>query len=1488
MKKRYLSLLSLLLVGIMLLGSLAACKNPEETTGSTTETEIGSDSNSETKIENQTKETDTETKATTGKETEVSTESETETETKTHSEDTLTESASSETSDSSETVTVTETEPATVTEEDTTPKLSIDNGELIEYAEKLSNAVSVYNPDPSKTDIVMNNANMTLEYELAGSQPQLVTALKNSKGNEYIRNTMDVFVRTTSGNTYYSSNTLTDTATNIYRLGYYYYDVRLENQDFAPSPTVISEKEIPLKVKGYKHLSKPRLKNGEMYTYVDGGTDPYFVFDVNPYSADQYTYLQLSLKVESANAETIDVYYISDETSYHDFNKVTFSLIPDGEYHTYTVCLSTSRGYTGTISSLRIDFSGEQGTSYTFNSAKLLEADTSDVPDLKLGRFFQVYSDKLHHYAQFCATSKVTNIDAVGVLTELEADRVVSLVIKDKNGFHSSIAEVDFDSAEYVGFDIKDTGIFGYIIPTGEYGGKLEVTLKDGVYSIIQTLTPPQNTISPSTTGTNNANDFYIGQRIYTDNSHDFSKFINEAETERHPLTVDNVRINGRESAGASFLGYDPLRGSYRFKVNGTGFGTAYYQSPNKHYNVTFTLTGDEYDRKMYVSTYTTSGGLECAVLLDDDMLLLPVPVEVCKNFVGDGECNIYNMDEPSYGETYVPMLLKAEEEIGYTIVNLYQNWGKYPLKQLSSIQYFYPYYHLSTGVTESNCIVPYAFVGPYLPDHRAMSAPLWADQPQHTLGGHHRFLGYTDADGNYSASQHINDKIVSHGPTFAEVEMNYISDDGKIKATYTHMEMPQTDENRTYYIMEYEVLEDISFKDFKNDFQFYSVRQTGTGSTYKKVGYLNEKNESVIVDAMAVGDEAAYVLGDYYPYFDFFYVPDYTNENGYVNLSFIVADSSFTIGGEKSDARFIVTNKNETLYLSLNLEEVTLKKGDKFTIRAILTPWGSQESIYDGSNGKAPDQNVLDVRENSVIDPFKLTAVSDCEIIDNGFLPSLRTTHGKRATFTVSGGENNVTVRAYGFNTLTAPVIQEQIDGKWVDYVVDSSQTPDALGNSHYYDGYTVQYDGDGTFSYSFVLTMTGDEERTFRIVSSKAFFGWPEIVVPEEETPIDVYSGAANLDIKLEGAKGVGRTEIIEENGKSFVRIYGNNTDGEGHFTPFVAGDKKETGSYVVVKYRIPTSNSEAAGCFEIFTSTVNSSATAGDQVYCYNLKKDGFWHVILIDISKENHPTFKADEEKYYANYLRLDFFSMKMSEESCIDIEYVGMSSDLQSIFELNSDMNTVTLVTQGTVETYYDVKTGNQVEESGDGKLPKVEYVSPDSDYTESTVKFASCIDMINGWGKGENKRLTNIGATSIKAPDVLDYGVTTVNGHQLIFTGWAVVDGGADRYVWSVDGGVTWHDAIAVKPLTAATADHMTSAKAKLGGYEFVDYEASSANCSFQGTVGGGASVNGLYADLSDYAGETVEITFAVVPKTAPDTLCIIVHVKNVQVAEAE
>ncbi|MBO7296516.1 MAG: hypothetical protein J6V39_04575, partial [Clostridia bacterium] len=561
-----------------------------------------------------------------------------------------------------------------------------------------------------------------------------------------------------------------------------------------------------------------------------------------------------------------------------------------------------------------------------------------------------VYSDKMNHVVRVCAAEDTTGIAEIGQITEIAADTVDKLIVKDANGEHTSLDGVDWASAEYIAFDIKGVGILGYILLKDASSGSMQVTLSDGKYTIVQSRTPEGGTILAPVNSTEN--DFYMGQRIYTDLSHDFDAFRKAANEERNPLSAENIKVDTKKAPYASFIGYNAIRGAYQFEMEPqSNFNTPYYESWNKHYNLVFDITGDDVDRNIYVMTYAHGTCLENGVLLGKGDMLLPVSLEVCKNFTHEKEEPLFDCGDDAFSETYFPVALKSGKTEHFTVLNLYQNWGNYPLKQISSIQFFSPYYHLSTGVSESNCIAPYYVYHKdlfTLPDHRAMSAPLWSEmedpesgiQPQHTNGGQHAFLQYFTEDGKHYASDNTLNIINSYGPTYADIDMSYISDDGKIKVTYNHMEMPQTDENRTYYQMTYEVLEDVSFQNFKRDFSFYSVR--GLSGDYEKLGYLDASNKPQMVTNTEESNPVYYTLGDQFPYFDMCKI--YTgNTKDYVNVAFLVASSEFIIGGQKCTAPFVVKNVSLASYLTLDLEQVTLKKGDTFTINAIIMPWGSQ-----------------------------------------------------------------------------------------------------------------------------------------------------------------------------------------------------------------------------------------------------------------------------------------------------------------------------------------------------------------------------------------------------------------------------------------------------------------------------------------------------------------------------------------------------------------
>jgi hypothetical protein len=876
------------------------------------------------------------------------------------------------------------------------------------------------------------------------------------------------------------------------------------------------------------------------------------------------------------------------------------------------------------------------------------------------------------------------------------------------------------------------------------------------------------------------------------------------------------------------------------------------------------------------------------------------MPIEVIKNFSEDnGERNIYNIDDPEYSEAILPLLVKAGEESQYKLLNLYQNWGNFPLKQISAIQYSSPYYHLSTGVTESNCITPWFFPRKNnhlkystLPDFRAASAPFWASQPQHTGSGLHNFLRYTSTEGDYNASDSLTEYIDSYGPTYCDLTMTFRDYDEKMKMTYTHTEMPQTDENRAYYEMRFEVLKDISIKDFKNDFKFYSVKNNyDQESVYTQFGYLNSDNKPTVANANMANSASYYVLGNECPYFDYFNIPDYTDKTlGYVNLSFIVYSYEFVINGEKSDASFIVKDHQNTASLSLDLSEVQLKAGDYFIINAILMPWGSQESDYTAAE---PDANVREVRRNTLLDPLTPIANENCEIIESVFVPRIRSTNGKSAEFTLTGGHNNIAFRVYGFDTLTVPVIEEFVDGKWVEYKISSINSPDSHGLGYAYDGYMVYYDGDGTYSYSFITTMDNGQARTFRVTAENEFTGWEkedaDLIEISNEDPINVFVDASELYEFTSNRSDLSKVELLE-NG-AYVRLYTiDDADrGEVYITPMSSEMIKyqnltSTGQYLVLKYRLPSGIAKSNN-FEFFTSTQNGRAQNGDNYQVHNLPHDDMWHVLIIDYSYTRPKTFIASNDgTYLANYLRFDIYNNAFTTtDMYIDVAFIGLSDSLEDIMKLvdeNDIVNSI-LKPEGFEEEAEKETEPATVMEFENIKDSVDKFVDPASPYKVSNVKYASTLDMLNG-----GERITKVFNQSDKVFTVVHYYGKTLSEAKLLFSGWALVEGGIEDYIWSVDGGKTWQSAklLNVGGVWSAGDAHLNTAESRLG--ITLDREASKAMCNFQGAIGRGENSSGLYADLSAYIGETVSVTFAAIPKNQPDSICIIAHVTDVEVVE--
>ena len=1504
MKKRLLSSVSLLLALLMILSALVAC-TPEGDGEKTTTEKITDSEGAQSTETGETEETADH--PATDTESEAGTEGNTET----HGE--------------------TETEAA--------PLLEGEHALLIENANALKNKITAYFSDSNRKSVVFENLEMTLDYGLSSADKQQVNFLKNKKGASYVENTMDVFVRMTDGKTYYASDSSTNGIFNIYRFGYYFYEMRVEEQDFTGTAEILGEKKIDFRRANESNsLASVKYEGGVLKVKNDeNGLDPWLIISRKiGLSAEDYTILEITMKADAKARANAQLFFIAgSQKGFNSDQSLNFSIIADGEYHTYRIPLYTGYDYTGTFNGLRLDVDGA-GASYEISAIRALKVDTSSVPShLSMARIFNVYSDKMHQKVQIAALKETKNISAVGILTEIPQEKVAKLVIKDKQEqLHTSLEGVDWQTVEYIGFDIVDAGIFGYILPYDGKGGQLSVTLADGKYVVEQTMIPDGGVIKPSRGEFNemkedydsivpdNGNDFYMGSRVYTDDSHDFEEFLHEAYCERNPLSEKNVKIVEDSSIEASFAGYDSLRGIYRINMAGPrgGFNTSYYSEPNKHYRVNFTLRGDELNRMIYAMTCTSAGTLECAALLDKNDVMLPMPLEVGKNFseaYGTGERNLYNIQDISYGEVIFPMVIEAKQKYEYTVLNLYHNWGNYLLKQISWIQFYAPYYHLSTGVTETNCVLPWTFTKIFhyntLPDFRTMSAPFWSDQPQHPSAGQHYWLKYTDSEGNLVRAENIYNTVDSFGPTYADVKMDYISHDGKIKVSYVHSEMPQTDENRTFYEMSYEVLEDVTIKDFAHNFQFYSVDPNDPSGYYKRLGYLNERNESVIVDANENTEPVKYVLGDNCPYVSFFDMENWSSESqqGYTNLAILIDSAEFIIGGEKVTPRFAVLNNLDQIVLTLDLGDVTLKAGDRFTVNAIFLPWGSHllsDGIVDAESGNYEytmelpdgslymDKNVRDVRENTLLNSLKITAGADTEVVESVFIPKVKTTNGETAEFTLSGAYNNVAVRAYGFDLMTVPVIYEKVNGEWKLYDVSSRQTKQM---PHAYDGYCIYYDGDGTFSYSFVTTMDGENSRTFRIVADGSYEKWSKETFSAKTRPdyLDIYVDhvefAENNTGTMLSNQYIGSYELVDTADEQYVRLYGYGPDskeGEGYVYVYSsANGDVATGSLMALKYRIPNTNKESIRRFEFYVSTEEQRPQSNDGMVVVNAIADGEWHTLVVDLSKVESSTFGTQfinrDGKYAPLYVRWDFFNSRMSPETCVDFGFFGMNDSLEEILTLCKDMSFVTLV-EGKAEHAVDPMTGES--SSTTPKLPE-KLVNSDQ-FTESNLPFGAHIDFINGAianlgaGSGHGISAINLFGKAIADDTIADGAL--VDGANLVASGWLVVEGGVNKYVWSADGGVTWQD-VSFYNLGSYRSlkegeEHVGVASNRANGHIFT-YE-DGINCKFPGTAS--TEPCGISADLSAYVGKTVDVIFAAVPESAPSTVCPFLYVGKVTVKE--
>lgn len=128
------------------------------------------------------------------------------------------------------------------------------------------------------------------------------------------------------------------------------------------------------------------------------------------------------------------------------------------------------------------------------------------------------------------------------------------------------------------------------------------------------------------------------------------------------------------------------------------------------------------------------------------------------------------------------------------------------------------------------------------------------------------------------------------------------------------------------------------------------------------------------------------------------------------------------------------------------------------------------------------------------------------------------------------------------------------------------------------------------------------------------------------------------------------------------------------------------------------------------------------------------------------------------------------------------------------------------------------------------------------------------------------------------------------NPYKIFLKGWAVVDGGIDKYVYSIDGGITWYDMVFNGDSDTTDGDdpdgilddaeyginqHVQGQTTVSGGTDWIDFDANDAtNCRFDDFT--------LSADLKDYATQAnLDIIIAAVPAENINLRCEILRIIN-------
>ena len=542
------------------------------------------------------------------------------------------------------------------------------------------------------------------------------------------------------------------------------------------------------------------------------------------------------------------------------------------------------------------------------------------------------------------------------------------------------------------------------------------------------------------------------------------------------PLRAQLTPLQGEQLTllnGLSFQ-YDHLRGDYAVATHNPGsFSYHYYEAPNGYLRAKTNIHNNDIPRKIYLRHEVGSGSkgqVECGVVLDEADELMPILTQISKNFSGEKEEKFYNPTDTPFSEIIFPLHFDKNEHRTFSSLQLYQNWGNHPLKQFSSLGAWMDYYHMSTGVTETTCYVPFMFyTGISIADLRGMSGTMWTSQPQHDNVGGHLFLEYhpKDQPGKKVALEYVGTDFHSTGPAWAHVTLHYLSEDERLKVSLEAFEFPQLDELRSFIRLRMEALDDIPIEDWATDFRIMQIDTRTQSLRYQKVTWT-DANDQIITRDIALNDTwtlKGEALSKRAPTAVLWNSPKGNN-------AFIVENWHGTIGGKEVTRLGISCEGRKDLNTNLALHPLTESngwiKGDRLELDLFIMPFGKENTDF---------QPALTERNRYGLNPVKLTAQSNCEVLSS-FPPRLLW-KGDSATFDLQGGYSMITVQVEGLPDYKKWRIQKNVGQQWEDIQHGNPASKKGIQG----EGQQRYVGKDGKFGVSFRVNLDGKNTR-YRLV--------------------------------------------------------------------------------------------------------------------------------------------------------------------------------------------------------------------------------------------------------------------------------------------------------------------------------------------------------------------------------------------------------------------